>query len=75
MKWTAEYTRADLLFNVQEFQAPSKGEAEHMAWQGYMHLADCLTVTVYKLITPDSTTGLSERQAKKQGKGFRRMAA
>ena len=47
--WVAEYTREHLLFNVLEIRAASKADAEHQAWQGFMHLADCLTVAVYKI--------------------------
>lgn len=52
-QWVAEYTRGSLLFNVTTFRAVSKVDAECLAWRGYMHLADCLTVTVFKIATPE----------------------
>jgi len=79
-EWIAEYSRGRLLFNVEAFFAPSKEDAECAAWQHYMHLADCIQVEVYRLVTaPQNTTTLSERSnlagEKKRGKGMRRMAA
>jgi hypothetical protein len=78
--WVAEYTRGQHLFNIQEFKAVSKEDAECMAWDGYMHLADCLTVTVRKLMTAEQNqTSLVERKGlateKRKGQGFKRMAA
>jgi hypothetical protein len=77
-KWVAEYHRGVLLFNVEEFRATSKAEAEHMAWQSYMHLADCLQITVHKLVDAEQNhTSLSERkrEAGQQKKnGFRKVA-
>lgn len=79
-EWVAEYTRGQFLFNVQAFFAPSKEDAQVMAWQHYMHLADCIQIDVYRLVTaPQNTTALSERRElaseKRRGKGMKRMAA
>lgn len=78
--WVAEYSRDRLLFNVREIKADSKVDAECQAWDGYLHLADCLTVTVYKIVMQEILIlPLSERKnlagEKRRGHGFKRIAA
>lgn len=72
--WVAEYTRGPFLLNLKEFKAESKQDAEFQAWQGWMHLANDITIDVWQCKRAgENITTLSERKRETRENRIRRV--